>query len=577
MDSIILNIKNWLKRSMATKMLAFFAVVLFVNFFASYFFFRIDLTSDKRYSISTQSKDVLKDVSDYVSITVYLDGEMPIGFKKLKRGISEMLDEFEVYGNGNIQVRFVNPSEASDVKERNEAYKAIYDKGVRPINIHDKDVEGGSSEKIVFPGAVVNYRGRQLPINFLTNVPGLSGEENLNRSIQNVEYNLINAIDKLSSDSVPAIAFIEGHGEWEAPQVGDITKELSTYYNVGRVKLNGNIDALKGYKLAIVAGGNRPWSEVDKFVLDQFIMKGGRVAFFVDPVSISADSLAKGSMTVAMINTHNLDDMLFTYGVRMNSVLLQDMQCSSIPVNVALAGDRPNFVPSPWYYFPLLEPSANHPISRNLSLVKTEFCSVIDTLAGVSGIAKSVLLASSPYSRVLMAPMMVSLGQIRNSPLKYEFNQKHLPAAVLLEGKFRSVFRNRMISEYIPGSTLSAVNSSPDTKIAVIADADIIRNDVKVRPEGISISPLGYDKFTSQTFGNKDFVRNLVSHLTDNRDLISLRNRDLKLRLLDRNKVLSERVAWQVFNLAVPVVFVVMFGILFFYLRKRKYGKPQAK
>ena len=577
MDSIILNIKSWIKRSKGTKMLVFIGGVIVVNLVASFFFFRIDLTSDRRYSISLQSKEVLSGLTDYVNVTVYLDGEMPIGFKKLERGIKEMLDEFEVYGKGNLKFRFVNPSEATDVKERNEEYKAIFDKGVLPINIHDKDVEGGSSEKIVFPGAVLTYRGRQLPINFLTNVPGLSGEENLNRSIQNVEYNLINAIDKLSVDSVPAIAFIEGHGEWEAPQVGDITKELSAYYNVGRVAIGGNFNALKGYKLAVVAGGNKPWSEVDKFVLDQFIMNGGRVAFFVDPVLVSEDSLARGSMTVAMLNNLNLDDLFFTYGVRLNSVLMQDMQCSTIPVNVALLGDRPNFVPSPWYFYPLLEPSNDHPITRNLSLVRTQFCSVIDTLAGVSEIAKRELLASSPHARVLNAPMMVSLGQIRNSPLQYEFNKSHLPVAVLLEGKFRSVFRNRMISEYIPNSNVSTINNSSDTKIAVIADADIIRNDIKVRPDGISITPLGYDKFTSQTYGNKEFVRNLVSHLTDSRDLISLRNRDLKLRLLDRDKVLSDRVTWQFINLVIPVVFVVLFGILFFYLRKRKYGRPQTK
>ncbi len=558
-------------------MLLFIGAVVVANMIASFFFFRIDLTSDKRYSISPQSKEVLRGLTDYVTITVYLDGEMPIGFKKLKRGVKEMLDEFEVYGGSNFKFRFVNPSESTDPKERNEEYKAIFDKGVKPINIHDKDVEGGSSEKIVFPGAVINYRGRQLPINFLTNVPGISGEENLNRSIQNVEYNLINTIDKLSLDTIPAIAFIEGHGEWEAPQVAAITQELSAYYNVGRITLGGNFSALKGYKLAIVAGGKSPWSEVDKFALDQFIMQGGRVAFFIDPVVVSEDSLAHGSMTVAMPNNINLEDMLFTYGVRLNAVLLQDMQCSSIPVNVALAGERPNFVPAPWYYYPLLNPSDESPISRNLNLVKTQFCSVIDTLSSVSGIAKKTLLTSSPYSRVMNAPLMVSLGQIRNSPLKYEFNQQHLPVAVLLEGRFRSVFRNRMISEYTPNSSVTLINNSPETKVAVIADADIIRNDIKVRPDGISVMPLGLDKYTSQTYGNKDFVLNLVSYLTDSRDLISLRNRNLQLRLLDRNKVLSSRVTWQIINVVVPSVVVILFGILFFYLRKRKYGTPQTK
>lgn len=567
------NIRKGIKNSIGYKLLIFTLVVVVINFIASLTFFRIDLTSDKRHSISPQSKQILRELKDYVNITVYLDGEMPIGFKKLEQNLKEMLDEFQVYGGSNFRFHFVNPSESSDPKERDNMYKSIYQRGVLPINIHEKDVEGGSSEKIVFPGAIVNYRGKEVPVNFLTNVPGLSGEENLNRSAQNLEYNIINAIEKMSLDSLPKIAFIDGHGELGEAQVGDISQELSSYYNLSRVTIDGNPSALNGYKLAIVAGGTKPWPEVDKLVLDQFIMKGGRVAFFIDPVTVSEDSLSKGSMTVAMVNNLNLEDMLFTYGIRVNPVLLQDMQCAVIPVNVSLAGERPNFVPAPWYYYPLFQPSNGSAITRNLNLVESKFCSTLDTLHAVKEITKTVLLASSPYSRTLTAPLIVSLEQIRNSPLKYEFYQKHLIAAVLEEGDFKSVFRNRMASEYLGSNTIPMRDSSLNTKIAVVADADIIRNEVKVRPDGVSIVPLGYDKYTNQTYGNKDFVKNLVSYLADERDLISLRNRELKLRLLDRNKVLSERTKWQLINVALPSVVVMLFGVIFIYFRRRKYAK----
>ncbi|HUW07682.1 MAG TPA: gliding motility-associated ABC transporter substrate-binding protein GldG [Williamwhitmania sp.] len=573
MGNFMQNIRLKVKNSMGYKLLLFMLVVVAINLIASIAFFRIDLTSDKRHSISPQSKQILSTLKDYVNVTVYLDGEMPIGFKKMERSLKDMLYEFQVYGGSNFRFNFVNPSESSDPKERDDVYKSIYQRGVLPVNIHQKDVEGGSTEKIVFPGAVVNYRGKEMPVNFLTNVPGLSGEENLNRSEQNLEYNIINAIEKMSLDSLPKIAFIEGHGELEEAQVGDIARDLSGYYSLSRVTINGNPQALNGYRLAVVAGGTKPWPEVDKLVLDQFIMKGGRVAFFIDPVTVSEDSLSRGSMTVAMVNNLNLEDMLFTYGIRVNSVLLQDMQCAMIPVNVSLVGEQPNFVPAPWYYYPLFVPSNASAITRNLNLVEGKFCSTLDTLSGESKVTKSVLLASSPYSRTLTAPLIVSLEQIRNSPLKYEFNQKHLIVAVLEEGQFKSDFRNRMDSEYLGANTIQMKDSSLNTKIAVVADADIIRNEVKVRPDGVSITPLGYDKYTNQTYGNKDFVRNLVSYLTDEHNLISLRNRDLKLRLLDRNKVLSERTKWQLINVVLPSVIVMLFGLLFIYFRRKKYAK----
>jgi len=276
---------------------------------------------------------------------------------------------------------------------------------------------------------------------------------------------------------------------------------------------------------------------------------------------------------LAMINDLNLDDMLFRYGVRINPVLLQDMQCNIIPVNVALAGNNPDFRPAPWYYFPLLSAPRDHPVTKNLNMIKTEFVNTIDTIGARKGAIKTVLLKSSEFSRVVEAPLLMSLDEIRANPQRSDFGRSGLAVAIMLEGTFESVFQNRMISEIIPGPAHEYLSQSRPTAMMIVADGDVIRNDVRVTPQEIMSLPLGLDRYTQQTFGNKDFVMNAMHYLAGNEELVNLRSRDITLRLLDKVKIKEDRTFWVLMNTVLPVVLIILAGIFYSYLRKRKYAK----
>ncbi|MBN2274331.1 MAG: gliding motility-associated ABC transporter substrate-binding protein GldG [Bacteroidales bacterium] len=546
--------------------------VVLLAYVLSYFFFRIDLTAEKRYTLSPYSKKVLRNLNDIVFVKVYLDGELNIPFRKMQQSLRETLDEFRIYAKDNIQYTFVNPFESTDAGLREDMFNQLYEKGLKPTNILSKDKEGGSSEKIIFPGALVSYKGVEIPVNFLKNNQGISAEENINNSIQALEFELIKVISSSAVDRIEKIAFIEGHGELDEFQTKDISNAFSWFYQVDRGKIGGQQGILDDYLAVIIAKPERRFSEQDKYVLDQYIMKGGSVMWFLDRVAISMDTLAMGS-AVALINDLNLDDMLFRYGVRINPVLLQDIQCNIIPVNVALAGNSPEFKPAPWFYFPLLSAPPYHPVTRNLNMIKTEFVNTIDTIGAREGTTKTVLLKSSDFSRVVEAPLIMSLDEIRADPKRTDFRNAGLAVAVMLEGTFESVFQNRMISEIMPGSASSYLARSKPAKMLVVADGDIIRNDIRMTPQGITAFPLGFDRYTQQTFGNKDFIMNALHYLTGNEDLVNLRSRDITLRLLDKARIKEERALWVIINTILPVMMIIIAGILYNILRKRKYEK----
>ncbi|OFY56856.1 MAG: gliding motility-associated ABC transporter substrate-binding protein GldG, partial [Bacteroidetes bacterium RBG_13_46_8] len=415
-------------------------------FVLSFYFFRIDLTAEKRYTLSPYTKKVLKSLDDTVYVRVYLDGELNIPFRKMQQSLRETLDEFRVYGKDNIQYSFINPFKSTDTKVRQDMFNQLYGKGLQPTNILANEKEGGSSEKIIFPGAIISYKGVEIPVNLLKNNPRLSAEENINNSIQAIEFELIKVISSRALNLTGKVAFIEGHGELDEYQTEDISKAFSLYYDVFRGKISGQPGELDDYIAVIVAKPRTRFSEQEKYVLDQYIMNGGKVMWFLDRVDISTDSLASGS-ALAMINDLNLDDMLFRYGVRINPVLLQDLQCNIIPVNVALDGNNPDFRPAPWYYFPLLTAPPDNPVTRNLNMIRTEFVNTIDTIGARKGISKTVLLRSSASSNLAEAPLIMSLDEIRADPTTLDFRRSWLPVAVMLEGTFESVFQNRMISD----------------------------------------------------------------------------------------------------------------------------------
>ena len=546
--------------------------VILLAFVMSFYFFRIDLTAEKRYTLSPFTKKVLRDLNDIIYVKVYLDGELNIPFRKMQKNLRETLDEFRIYAKDNLQYTFINPFESSDAGIRKDMFDQLSEKGLKPTNILSNDQEGGSSEKIIFPGALIDYKGIEVPVNLLKNNPGISAEENINNSIQSLEFELIKVISSRAKEKVEKVAFIEGHGELDEVQTKDISNEFSWYYQVDRGKISGQPGILDDYLAVIIAKPRYRFSEQDKYVLDQYIMKGGRVMWFIDRVDISLDSLAMGS-ALAMINDLNLDDMLFRYGIRINPVLLKDLQCNIIPVNVALAGNNPDFRPAPWYYFPLLSAPPDHPVTRNLNLIKTEFVNTIDTIGARKEIVKTVLLKSSAFSYVAEAPLMMSLDEIRLTPQRKDFNRSGLAVAVLLEGTFESVFQNRMINEIIPGSAQIFLPKSNPTAMMIVADGDVIRNELRITPQEIISLPLGFDRYTQQTFGNKDFIMNAMHYLAGNVELVNLRARNITLRLLDKAKIKEERTFWIMLNTVFPVLVIMLVGILYNLYRKRRYAK----
>ena len=556
------------------------AVVILFNFIGSFVFHRFDLTSEKRYTLSPATIELLKALDDVVYVKVYLEGEFPAGFKRLRNETREMLDEFKAYAKDNIEYEFFDPNANPDKNQREEIYRQLFKKGLQPTNLEVK-TEEGKSEQIIFPGAIVTYKGKELPWQLLKIQVGVSPDRQLNNSVQALEYELTNTIRKLNTIFKLSITFLEGHNELDTLHVKDISESLKEYYNVERAVLTDDVTSLSTrdstkegikvrnkYKAIIIAKPDSSFTEKQKFILDQFIMHGGKVLWLIDPVYTNLDSLARG-YTMGLPNNMNLEDQLFKYGVRLNSNLILDLQAAPIPVNKGLVGSPPKWVKEPWLFNPLVMPFSDHPIVKNLDLIKFEFVSSIDTIA-TKGIKKTILLTSSKYSRTLTAPTRIALAMVNIKPDEKRFNQPNLPVAVLLEGEFESVFKNRLAPQIMQSKEIDFKDKSAANKMIVVSDGDIIKNIVQ-RSTGRTF-PLGYDMTTQQTFANKTFLLNCVNYLCDDSGLLSVRAREVKLRLLDKKKITNEKLKWQLINTVVPILLIIGFGIGLNILRKRKYS-----
>lgn len=574
--------KRDIKRNNLIQLLLGIIIILLVNVISFYLFTRFDLTSDNRYTLSDETKKMLRNLDDIVFFQVYLDGEFPAGFKRLKRETKEMLDQFRAYSD-NIQYEFINPSESDDPKERNDVYQRLIERGLSPTNLQVKTNEG-QSQQIIFPGAIASYKGKELPVELLTSQMGAPPEESLNNSIQILEFNLANVIQKLTTVIKPKVAFIEGQGELGPLETADITAAMREYYDVERIRIDGKLSSLttreeadtgkivvrNKYNAIIIAKPDSAFSEKDKFIIDQFIMRGGSVLWLIDPVFASMDSIQDSPTTVGIINDVNLSDQLFDYGVRLNTNLVMDLNALPIPLKTGEMGGAPQIDFFPWYYFPVLTVTSDNPIVKNLNSIKTEFIGSIDTV-NRKGIKKTILLTSSEYARTVNTPALISLDILQKEPDKKRFNQSHIPVAVLLEGKFESLYNNRVPPGIRDSKEIGFIPESKPAKMIVVADGDIIKNQVKYSGNKPMPYPLGYDRYTGQTFGNKDFILNALSYLVEGEGLITIRSRDIKLRLLDRTKVSKERLKWQIVNVGVPLLLILLLGIVMFIIRKRKY------
>lgn len=546
-------------------------VILFLlNFIGDFVFERFDLTEEKRYSLTDATIEELKNLDDIVYFKVYLDGELPADYNRLHDATQEMLDEFRVYAGDNVAYEFIDPSADPDEKVRNSIYRELSEKGLQYNNLRSRDGDK-QTEQIIFPGALISYRGEEFPVQLISSQMGVPREVMVNNAIQQLEYELMSTLRKATRAVAKNVYFIKGQSEISPDELADISNTLGEYYNIEFKEINGQLDALQLANAIIIAGPDSSFTEKDKYMIDQFIMKGGKVMWLVEPVHASMDSIQKYTMTMGLPKDVNLSDQLFKYGARINPDLVMDLRAFPIPIVTGMVGDQPRQELFPWYYAPMVGPANTHPIVNNIDAVKTQFASTIDFVGKNPEVEKTVLLTSSPYTKVVKAPARISLNVLRESPDERQYVQGEKAVAVLLEGKFESVFKNRISPDVSENPEFRFKEESTPTKMVVISDADIIRN--RVNRNTNEYYELGYDRYTNRTYGNKEFILNCMNYLLDDDGLINARGKEFKIRLLDKQKAKRERLNWQITNVVAPILIILLFGVIHFYIRKRLYAK----
>ncbi len=514
--------------------------------------FRIDMTDDKRYSLSEPTRQLLKSTEGPIDVTLYLTGDLNSGFKRLRNATLELTEEMGVYADVHTHTYTEDDGERP--------------KSLQPIVIHERQKDGKTAQTPVYPYARVCFGDRSAMVGLLKNNRGMSGEENLNISIENLEYAFAEAIHGLLQTETPAIAFLEGHGELPEQNVYDISTALNRYFRIDRGVLGTDPHALDAYKVVIVADPQRPFSDSDKYIVDQYIMRGGRVLWLLNGVQFSDQVLAKEGFTPALPLDLHLTDMLFRYGVRINPALLQDVQCLPIAVNVSADPTQTNLQPMPWYYAPLLLTSQVSPITRNVAQVSSVFASPVDVVGGEDGIRKEVLLATSSASRLIATPAEVDLSDL--NPDMATFRYQFIPVAYALEGEFPSAFEHRMVPEGMDGSGQVQARSVA-TRQVVVGSGSIIRNETE---KGQPL-PVGYDRYTGMQFGNRDFLVNAVLYLADDEGLIALREKTVALRLLNDKRAHDRRTEIQLISTILPLVLLALVGGGVWIVRKKKYTR----
>ncbi|WP_282127035.1 gliding motility-associated ABC transporter substrate-binding protein GldG [Marinifilum flexuosum] len=562
-------IKNRRKQDILNLLISLIGLGVLVLILQVYFF-RIDFTAEKRYTLSDNTKQLVSSLDKDLYFEIYLAGDLPHGFKKLQKASIEMLDELEAYANVNINYALINTSDIPNPKQRNQMYEQLAARGLKPTSLQERTTDGSLKQKIIVPGIIVHDTEKETSVHLLKNVTGLSAEENLNHSIETIEFELTKAIRMLQSKQPKNIAFLTGQGELNEFEVADFTASLLQKYEVDRVLAQKLNHSKKKYSALVIAQPRNEFSREAKYQVDQYLMNGGRILWLVDEVSASMDSLQVKESTVAFYKPLNIEDQLFTYGVRINPDLVMDIQGQLIPVQTALPGEKPKFTPAPWYYSPLLNAPDHHPITRKLNVVKAEFANSIDWVGENANVKKTTLLTSSDYTRLEKVPSIVSLDIVNQQPRPEDFAVGRKKIAVLLEGKFQSAFMNRAWKGI---DRKSFKSESTPSKMIVISDGDIIKNRVRGVGKNKQIEALGYDRYSRKTYGNRSFLLNCIDYLCDNEGWMELRAREVKLRMLDKTKIRSERLFWQVVNVVLPLFLLLIFGVLRYFMRKRKFAR----
>ncbi|WP_159637513.1 gliding motility-associated ABC transporter substrate-binding protein GldG [Sphingobacterium composti Ten et al. 2007 non Yoo et al. 2007] len=531
-------------------------------------FGRIDFTQDKRYTLSPTTKEILKKTDNNIYITIFLEGKLPSGFQRLKKAAIDMARDFNYLSNGNIKVNIINPQEGSD-QEKKELFDALIDRSLQPTNLSIKN-DNGFSQNLIFPYAIVNKGDQEINVNLLQNKIGLSPDQILNNSIQNLEYSFISAIQKLSRPTQTYIGFTEGNGEPSDLELYDAMHTFTQTSQVGRVNLDSiELEDLKKFAVIIIAKPKTKFPESHKYKIDYYVRHGGSVIWAIDQVDAEMDYLRKSSSQMLIGRELNIDDQLFLYGARLNYDLIADMNCAQIPMSVGNINGQAQIELTPWLFSPILIPTKEHPITKNLDGIRTDFVGSIDTIASPK-IKKEIILESSPYNKIYNTGSIISLQMVENLPDPATFQSKQKPIAVLLSGNFPYIFENRPAPEGI-NTPENLSNISKPAKMMVIADGDWLINSVNNKDN--SPYPLGWDRYADKQFANKVFLENIVDYMTSDKDLITLRNREIKLRLLDQPTVNQQKLKWQLINVASPIVLLFIIGVIQQIIRRRKYSK----
>lgn len=548
------------------KALALFAVLLVVNIISYNFFERFDLTQDKRYTLSEAAKETIDDVDSPIIIDIFLTGDFPAEFRRLQTETRQLLEEFEAY-NDNIVFNFIDPLE--DGGNANEIAEEFYRLGMTPARINVVE-NGRSSESIIFPWAIANYNEQTVKIPLLKNTLGATDEERITNSVQNLEYAFADAFTKLVNPKEKKVAVMRGNGELADRYIADFIRTLRDYYYIGAFTLDSvavnpqkTLQQLKEYDLIIEAKPTEAFTEEEKYVLDQYLMSGGKALWMVEQINMETDSLFNPTGTAfAIPNDLNINDMFFKYGIRVNPTLVNDIY--SAPIILAQGrGNETQFVPFPWFYSPLSASANNHPIVNNIEAVRFEYANPIDTLR--NDIEKTVLLSSSPSTKLEGTPKQISLELVNQQPQMETYNAGEQPLAVLLQGEFTSAYENRVK----PFEIENHINEGAETQMLVISDGDVVKNQVQ---QGEPLE-LGFDRYTSNTYGNKEFLLNAVNYMLDDAGLVNIRTKEVNIAFLDMEKVEENRTKWQFINILMPLVLLGLFAFLFIYIRKKKYVK----
>ncbi|RYY59009.1 MAG: gliding motility-associated ABC transporter substrate-binding protein GldG [Chitinophagaceae bacterium] len=554
--------------------LGLLVILVLVNFLSSVFHTRLDLTREKRYTLSRATEDLLKKLDEPLVIDVFLEGDFPAGFRKLANSTEDFLRLLKDRNSSKIQYRFIAPTETMEGSARSYG-DSLVNLGAIPINL-TVQAKSGESSNIIFPVAVVHYKGRQSLVNIYSGASGRISQEEINSSEATMEYQFAKTIDRLTDNAKPTVAYSFGNGEPTDARTYGIQEALSNDYRLALLNLNNQPLIPDTFKVLMLVKPTTGYTEEEKLKIDQFVMHGGKLLMYIDDLIAEQDSLRFKPQTIAFDRNLNLTDLLFKYGARINPSLVMDLQCDFLPFAVGGTSETPQYEFLRWNYYPLFESRGNHSINKSLGLVSGKFVNSIDTIAAPA-IAKTVLLGSSPNSRIISTPALISLNENKNVQEDALFRSNNIPVAVLLEGKFTSLYRNRVTqaqTQTLASNSIRFLPNSEENKIILVADGDMALNDVSAKEGPL---PLGMNLFTvgsqyEYKFANRDFLLNCLEYLVNKPSIVETRNKNIVLRLLDKKKVDDNKLMWQLVNIALPVLLVILAGLIYQRIRRNKYA-----